>query len=747
MYGLQLFLGISLFILTSAYELSPHGVIVNVVADNSKVELAVGGLTSFRISIAYDGSPKAINSPMIDKVTEYPEFSVIHDGTIYGIKTSFGELRLDSETGGFLMVDDKGENLTVTKKLSQKVANGTEIELSLGRSKNALFYGSGASELNPKTLPRNHSDPNVHNRGFATSHYYSTDGYAALGVSPHSYSQKDFKHYPAPWDASQKSGIVLWTIAGKHADLYLMPASTHAAGLSAYWDLTGRPSVLPRYAYGFMASKWGWKDRQYIWDMLSRFRNESFPLDAWISDFEWYTPSPDYNLPDTGEPDFADFSYNAKTFPNPIDQLKDYHEKLHLRFAGIRKPRLGNSNLLVMAKKNNWTVESTSPNMLAGVDARNLNYSRADVRDWYQRHLSDYLSDGVDFWWNDEGEAFYFDFYWWNMAEIDALTNHDPNKRFWTINRAYTPGMQRFGAITWTGDINVEWPSLQNQPGYVLNWNLAGSMYVTCDTGGFQGIEIGHILITRWYQYAVFMPVMRCHSWIHDKAHFPFLFGPEAAHAMRLALNLRYRLLPYHYSLAHQGYEAGGKPIMRPLLWEFGSDVKASKLTNQWMDGDYLMPTPVMKEDNTTTVYLPVGTWYEFNTTSLWKGPQTLHLTDVPLDHIPVYVKSGGVIPLGPVIQYSDQLPNGPLEVQIYPGKNGLFLMFEDDGESNDYKKGISKKTKFVWTDNNKTLSWTTEGSFKDNHIFTQLQAVVFFESGKKRSIVQPLNNAGHITF
>jgi len=119
----------------------------------------------------------------------------------------------------------------------------------------------------------------------------------------------------------------------------------------------------------------------------------------------------------------------------------------------------------------------------------------------------------------------------------------------------------------------------------------------------------------------------------------------------------------------------------------------------------------------------------------------------VPLDHIPVYVKSGGVIPLGPVIQYSDQLPGGPLEVQIYPGKDGSFLMFEDDGKSKDYQKGISKRTHFLWNDASKTLSWSSQGSFKDDHIFAQIYAVAFFPKGEKKSSTQSLSATGKISF
>ena len=133
-----------------------------------------------------------------------------------------------------------------------------------------------------------------------------------------------------------------------------------------------------------------------------------------------------------------------------------------------------------------------------------------------------------------------------------GLAKFDPKKRFFTINRSYSPGMSRLGAVIWTGDISVSWDSLGQQPGYVLNWHMAGVGFVTCDSGGFNGNNDTPLLLTRWYQYAAFMPVMRVHSSINNLPHFPFLYGEAAGDAMRKALNMRYQLIPYHCELCGQ---------------------------------------------------------------------------------------------------------------------------------------------------------------------------------------------------
>ena len=211
-----------------------------------------------------------------------------------------------------------------------------------------------------------------------------------------------------------------------------------------------------------------------------------------------------------------------------------------------------------------------------------------DVLAYYAKANAHFLSDGVDFWWNDEGETMYFTFHWWNVAERMTLAAFNSTKRFFSINRAYTPGMQRLGATIWTGDIQVSWQSLAQQPGYQMNWGLAGVSYVTCDIGGFNGPNTPGDLLARWYQVGVFLGVMRVHSSISNMPHFPFLYPAVDAAAMKYALNLRYMLIPHHYSLAHEAY-LFGRSIFRPLVMEFPTDTSVLTIQDQWLSGSRLM--------------------------------------------------------------------------------------------------------------------------------------------------------------
>eukprot|EP01062_Namystynia_karyoxenos_P072550 TRINITY_DN6882_c0_g1_i2.p1 TRINITY_DN6882_c0_g1~~TRINITY_DN6882_c0_g1_i2.p1 ORF type:complete len:830 (+),score=310.88 TRINITY_DN6882_c0_g1_i2:89-2491(+) len=776
-----------------------HGVLV-ALQQGGSVEVAVAGPSAFRLTL---GSKGPTASPVLDPGAKAAQFKVVSEGTVQGISAAAGALVVDTATGVATLRNPAGAAIVSSQPLHppsggnvskcSSAAPGTDFglavrvdsdccwltktqaeccakcdanpqcknwvyatkdpgdggkhncwllkdagskhqagdrvaggdagganSLSLNSGSAARFYGSGTGASDAQTLTRTSGSEKVANTQSITPYYWSTDGYSALGVGS------------AGWSAA--GATVSWAAA----DLYLMPAATMDAGTAAFFDLTGHPTMLPRYALGFHACRWGWKDRQYIHDILTQFRSGGYPLDSWISDFEWFTITPDYTLPNQGIPTYTDFGYNNVTFPAPTDQLKEYHG-MNLRFGGIRKPRLGNSNSLVMARSKGWTLGS----------GRNLNYSIPEVREYYTQQQMHYLSDGVDFWWNDEGETDYFTFHYWNVAEVESLKRFDAGKRFFSINRAYTPGMQRLGATLWTGDINAQWQDLQRTPGYMLNWGLMGMPYVTCDIGGFNG-ETNPLLLTRWYQVGVFLPIMRVHSTRTVTPHFPFLWGAEAAGAMRAALELRYRLLPTLYSLAHRADESGVL-LMRPLVADFGSDAATHDLTHQWMLGDSVMAAPVLNEDNSSTVHFPAGsgTWYEWNSTATHAGGSDLPISGAPLGLIPAYARAGAVIPLAPSgLQWSGQLPGGALEVQVYGGADGAFTLVEDDGETRQYASGAAdtvRRTALRWDDSARTLSWQVSGSFSDEHVFTQLRAVLFRQDGRSESATVAIGASGSV--
>jgi alpha-glucosidase len=310
------------------------------------------------------------------------------------------------------------------------------------------------------------------------------------------------------------------------------------------------------------------------------------------------------------------------------------------------------------------------------------------------------------------------------------------------------------GAIVWTGDISASFNDLASTPGMVLNWALAGAPYVTCDIGGFSG-ETNPLLLSRWYGVGVFMPVMRVHSTISATPHFPFpeLWGQEASDAMRTLLEHRYSLLPHVYSLGHETFLTG-LPIARPMVMEF-ADAATAALTSQWMIGDSMLVAPVLADDNATTAVLPLladgAVWFAWGffgwqTGRAFAGGQAVPLSGVPLDAVPAFVRSGGILALAPKVQFSDALPGGPLNAVAFAGADGAFTLYEDDGETRGYAAGVVSQVMLTWDDSRHCLSWARGGAAgaAGARAFTQIAVTAYFLDGSVRvAPAQAMGQAG----
>ncbi len=233
-------------------------------------------------------------------------------------------------------------------------------------------------------------------------------------------------------------------------------------------------------------------------------------------------------------------------------------------------------------------------------------------------------------------------------------------------------------------------------------------------------------------QSGVFYPVMRAHSTHLAQPHFPWAFGADAEQAMRLALDLRYRLIPYYYSLAYEAHETG-VPLMRPMLMAYPQDPNVADMSDQWFMGDGLLAAPILTQTNQRPVYLPADDWYVFNTNQRQAGNRTI-TASAGLNDIPLYVRAGTILPLGPVIEHTLQMPGGPLEVQVYPGRNAAFTLVEDDGVTTAYLKGNNRRITFTWDDAARRLSWKTEGHYDGKDIYQQLKVVVFDPQGVRQA-------------
>jgi alpha-glucosidase len=717
----------------------PDGVAMKV--GNDQVELRVASAHAFRLHIFDPGFSTPGRSIYLSSAIPAPApFTVAHDGDIVGVKTSFGELRLDPKNKAWSMNDAGGKSLTDwahwefgdDKTASDHLGLSTTryAAAPAGTGSSPRYYSSGCLPHRGDLIETD-SDSNIGNGVVSLPQFWSTDGYGALMLG----ARDDF---PSGWHANNQGGM-LFVCHGPDIDLYLAPAPTLAAWLHDQAELTGFAPVPPRWALGYLQSRWGWKDKAYIDETLAHFRKDRLPVDAFIFDFEWYTKTADYQVPADGTADFVDFGWNPVLFPDPAAQLRGFAEN-GLHMVGIRKPRLGNSANIALARSKGWIVPTDSPDPAT---RRNLDFSNADCRTWYEDNLRKFDEAGVAGFWNDEGELRFDEYMYWNLAEFDLLHQVRPGARYWSINRAFAPGLQRFGAATWSGDIGSDWDTLKRTPGDLLSYSLSGMPYAGCDIGGFSG-EATPELLARWMEAGVFFPVMRSHSAIDRTPRFPWLYGPDAENAIRAALDLRYRLIPFYNSLAHENHRTG-MPLMRALVLEFPDDAKVFNLSDEWLMGPGLLAAPLLQEGGKRTVYLPADRWFTFGTNQATSGPQTGGVT-AKLEEVPLYVRAGTILPLGPVVQDAEEVSTAPLEVQIYPGKDAAFDFAEDDGTTLAYEKGDERVTHFTWDDATRTLSWKTEGRYAGANCFSSINAVLFAPEGKGRKQAD-LGGSGSLKF
>lgn len=512
-------------------------------------------------------------------------------GTNGTISTAAGRLSL-TPSGQMTLLDARGRPL-LKQGVVRRGANGLTLTFS---HSSARFYGSGNAELGKSGGLVHTSGVSAVGNGLTRIPFVWTPGGFGVFVANNKAG--------IAW--TDKNGQLTWQVPAGYADIYLIAAPTPYAMLDAYTRLTGRPPVPPAWTFGYLQSRWGYADAADVRDKWDKFRQLHLPVDAFIYDYDWFTD---------------DWQFNPKTFPDPTADLAEMHRR-GLHFVGIRKPRVQGANL-DYARQRGWT--------LMGADLR---FDLPDVQDWWAVHHRPLVEEGVDGWWNDEAEHAYDQYFYMNVAERKSWPP-DAGKPFWSLNRAFAPGMQRLGATVWTGDIPTSWASLQNQPGTMLNWSLCGMPFTGQDIGGFSGTPSPELYV-RWMQAGALAPMMRAHG-IQGSPRWPWAFGPQALTASRNTILLRYRLRPYLLECARETSRTGA-PLMRPLFFEFPNDPATYNMEHEWLLGRDLLAAPVLFPGGQSAVYLPRGRWREYRTGRTLTGPLWLRRT-VPLETIPLYLR------------------------------------------------------------------------------------------------------------
>ncbi|HEY1800555.1 MAG TPA: glycoside hydrolase family 31 protein [Terriglobales bacterium] len=487
-----------------------------------------------------------------------------------------------------------------------------------------------------------------------------------------------------------------------------------------YRELTGQAPMFGKWAYGFWQCKNRYKSQDEIVSVAQKYRDLHIPVDDIVQDWFWWKRK-------------GEFVFN-QNYPDPkamVDEL--HHLNFHLMISIWPFFEPGSTNYDYMDKQG-WFVDKFKyakppyhADAMAVYDATNPQ-ARKFYWDLVDKGL---FSIGADAWWMDTTEPET------EGQEDNILLNHklwagsgnryvniypmldtqgvyqgqraaSDQKRVFILSRSAFAGSQRDAVTAWSGDINSDFFSLRRQIPAGLNFALSGIPYWTTDIGGFvfgsPTDPAFRELFIRWFQYGTFNPILRVHGTRVPDENELWSYGPAAQKILVKFDDLRYRMLPYIYSLAWMTTSAGYTP-MRPLVMDFRTDVRAQNIGDQFMYGPAFLVNPVTEPAATSrTLYLPDAKWYDFwNGTS--QGGGRMISAIAPLDRLPLYVRAGSILPLGPTMEWSTQKPEDPIELRVYRGADGDFTLYEDENDTYNYEKGAYATIRLHWDDAKQTLT------------------------------------------
>ncbi|MGB8457892.1 MAG: glycoside hydrolase family 31 protein [Candidatus Acidiferrum sp.] len=489
--------------------------------------------------------------------------------------------------------------------------------------------------------------------------------------------------------------------------------------IAAYRELTGSVPLFGKWAYGYWQCKNRYDSQQELLAIAQKYRELHIPLDNIVQDWFWW------NI--MGDPVFN------KNYPDPrgmVDALHNDH--VHLMISVWPYFRPGSPVYDDMDKRGFFIAKTIAPSFhpvgQALYDAFN-----PDARKYYWNLMDNALFKiGVDAWWLDTTEpetegretnllvsnkvdggkngaryANEFPLYT-TSAVYDGQREASDKKRVFILSRSAYAGEQRNAAAVWSGDIDPNWETFRRQIPAGLNYSLSGLPYWTTDIGGFVSANPDdpayRELYVRWFEFGAFSPIFRAHGTRTTNQNEVWSYGPEAQKILVAYDKLRYRLMPYIYSLAWKT-SSEGYTIMRPLVMDFREDVRAQNVGDQFLFGPAILVNPVTEPGATTRrLYLPNAQWYDFWTGTSIQGGRSLN-APTTIDRMPLYVRAGSILPLGPDVEYATQKSADPIELRVYRGANGTFTLYEDENDTYDYEKGLYATIPFAWDDSTQSLT------------------------------------------
>ncbi|WP_027381271.1 glycoside hydrolase family 31 protein [Chryseobacterium daeguense] len=742
---------------------------VNFSSDNMNVQVKLYGPHIIRIIKYPSGKSFIKKSLSVIKQEQKIKFSVTENENILLLKTSGLQLVINTKNGEVAYKTPSGKELVKENGNDFKPFNDAgsptySVTQSFQLEKDEPIYGLGILQ-NGKLSQRNQDIRMVQNNTWDFVPFFqSVKGY---GIFWDNYSPTQFT------DNDQKTSFT--SEVGDGVDYYFMYGGNADGVIAAMRDLTGNVPMFPLWTYGYWQSKERYKSQGEIVDVVKKYRDLKVPLDGIIQDWQYWGNNYQWNAMDFISPDFPD----AKKMLNDIHGLNAHLSvSIWSSFGPMTnqyremdpKGMLFNFKTWPESGRESWPPDMNYPSGVRVYDAYN-----PEARDIYWKYLNKgVFSLGVDSWWMDSTEP---DHLSQKPEDLDTKTylgsfrkvrNAYPlmavggvydhqrattgDKRVFILTRSAFAGQQRYGANTWSGDVNSSWESLRNQVPAGLNFSMTGNPNFNSDIGGFfagtykkgwsesSGSKnpMFQELYVRWLKYGTFTPMMRSHGTDVPREIYQFgKKGDVVYDAVEKFIRLRYSLLPYIYSVSWD-VSKNQSSFMRALAMDFKEDKKAWDINNEYMFGKSFLVAPVLNpqytpekivktdeqngwdkreekgpsvenvdftQNKTVKAYLPSGSeWYDYWTNTKHKGGQEIEKT-VNIQNIPLYVKAGSIIPFGPDVQYAAEKKWDHLILKIYPGSDADFVLYEDEFDNYNYEKGSYTEIPIHWDDKSNALT------------------------------------------
>jgi len=519
-------------------------------------------------------------------------------------------------------------------------------------------------------------------------------------------------------DLPSGPSILIRSEAGGGVDYHFIYGPELDDVIGGYRRLTGAAPMMARWTWGLWQSKEHYKTQDELLSVAARYRQMRVPLDGIIQDWQYWLPG-----------QWGSHEFDKARYPDPAKMVKTLHgENIHAIISVWARldPDTANTRALDAI---GGLYPDTYPNVYPAGKGRWYDAWNPQARDLYWRQIMRNLGTlGFDGWWLDASEA-ELGGWWGQMRDVktaagpgsvvynayplmhtaavhDGMVRDQPEKRAFILTRSAYAGQQRNAAITWSGDTMGNWDVFRRQVPAALNFTASGIPYWSADIGGFFGGKPKDPayaeLFTRWFQFGVFNPMFRVHGTGDGKEIWEF--DDATQKILRDYIDLRYRLLPYIYSASWDVTNNHGT-MMRALAFDFRDDELALNVADEYMFGKALLVAPVVQaKAQARQVYLPgKDAWYDFRTGAKLAGGQVV-TAQADIATIPVYVRAGSILPLGPVKQFADEKSDAPVDLLVYPGKDGAYELYDDAGDGYAWQKGAHTLVKMTWNDGPKRL-------------------------------------------